>query len=322
MQELEVRLFGGLDVSLDETSLGAFPTCWSAGLFAYLALKRGRLIQRDMLATLFWPEETDQQARKKLRTALWRARSHIKRLNGPAGTLFKATGQQIGLSREGVWVDVDQFDTWLSSVKVAGVERIEAMERSVSLYAGHFMDGYDFEWIVYERERLRLAFLSTLESLLSYHMERQEWALAIQKGHTILGHDPLREHVHQCLMLCHHLMGNRPLAIRQYQACARVLEEELGIAPMEATQTLCKEIEDGSFQTDRTSRNVLPLVRTHTPGSDVTVVLSRVEEALADLRCLANPNGIGPCRRTHTAQPRPGDCPGVLLKATSRRTSL
>ena len=67
--------------------------------------------------------------------------------------------------------------------------------------------------------------------------------MAIQRGETVLLHDPLREHVHRCLMVCHSFMGNRPLAVRQYRECARALEEELGIPPMESTRDLLRRIQ-------------------------------------------------------------------------------
>ena len=81
-------------------------------------------------------------------------------------------------------------------------------------------------------------------------------------GQAVLTQDPLRENVHRCLMACHNSMGNRPLAIRQYQECARILQQELGIPPMEVTRELCRQIETGSARwTDALGRPDLMLMQ-------------------------------------------------------------
>jgi DNA-binding SARP family transcriptional activator len=248
MHTLEVRLLGGISASLDGRSLGSFPTRWSAGLFAYLALNHGRPVPRSILATLFWPEETDQRALKGLRNALWRVRSQVEPPRIPASLFLSTNGRDICLNEQGVLVDVAEFEGHLAAVRKGPLTpaRVESLEAGVALYRGHFLDGYDFGWSVFERERLRLALLASLELLLRYYMDRREWILAIQKGQAVLTQDPLRENVHRCLMACHNSMGNRPLAIRQYRECARILEEELGISPMEVTRELYRQIETGS----------------------------------------------------------------------------
>lgn len=248
MHTLEVRLLGGISASLDGKSLGPFPTRWSAGLFAYLALNQGRPVPRGILATLFWPEETDQRALKGLRNALWYLRSQVEPPSVPASLFLSTTGRDICLNEQGVEVDVAEFEGHVAVARggLLTPGRVQSLERGVALYRGHFLDGYDFGWSVYERERLRLALLASLELLLRYHMERREWLLAIQKGQALLTQDPLRENVHRCLMACHNSMGNRPLAIRQYRECARILQEELGIPPMEVTRELNRQIETGS----------------------------------------------------------------------------
>lgn len=259
MNTLEVRLFGGLSIRLNGTPLGSFPTRWSAGLFAYLALNRGRFVHRGLLTTLFWPEDTEQRARKGLRNALWRVRTQIEPPGVPSESFLSVTRRDVGIHGEGVWVDVVEFDRKLSQFRAMDAKRVDMglLEDCLRLYQGHFLEVYDFEWSSYERERLRLGLLFVLERLVGFHMERREWSRAIQRGRTLLKHDPLREHVHRCIMACHHLMGNRPLAIRQYRECAQVLERELGIGPMTATQRLFREIEADSAHLELSSESSL-----------------------------------------------------------------
>lgn len=245
MKSLEVRLFGGVRVTLNGMGISPLPTRWAAGLLAYLALNKGHILNRDVLTTLFWPEDRGQRARKAFRNALWRVRSCIEPPGVAPGSFLMVTGRDVGLREEGVWLDVADFDDRMAALRdgLLDQSRMESMEECVRLYRGDLMDGHDHEWATYERERLRLSFLSALEHLLRFHMERNEWFMALQRGRRVLKYDPLREHVHRWLMVCHHLMGDRPLAVRQYQECEQLLEEEMGLPPMEATRALFRDIE-------------------------------------------------------------------------------
>lgn len=244
MNALEVRLFGGVGVSLNGGPTISFPTRWAGGLLAYLALNKGRPIHRDVVAAQFWPEETDQRARKRLRNALWRVRSTMEPHGVPPGSFLTVTGRTLCLEREGVWLDVEEFDGRMVLIRreVEEEARLLNLAACVDLYRGDFMDGHDYEWCVYERERLRLVFVSALEHLLESHLEGGDLRQAIVVGQSILRIDPLREHIHRMVMICHHLRGNRPLAIRQYRECIRVLDEELSVPPMKETQNLYREI--------------------------------------------------------------------------------
>jgi DNA-binding SARP family transcriptional activator len=55
-------------------------------------------------------------------------------------------------------------------------------------------------------------------------------------------YDPLREDTHRALMRLHSAQGQRALAMRQYEVCRDLLAGELGIVPLEETQTLYAQI--------------------------------------------------------------------------------
>jgi DNA-binding SARP family transcriptional activator len=251
MPRLVVQVLGGVSVSLDGCALGAFPTRWSAGLLASLALDRGRLLHRDVLAARFWPEETDQRARKALRNALWAVRHLVEPDGVRRGAFVTIDGPLIGMAPDAdVWVDASEFERLLSWSDAAGHPEVglSPLHAAVGLYRGDLLEGYDFGWCVPDRERLRLAHLTALERLMELHMDRRDWSQAIPLGQEILRRDPLREQIHRRLMVCHLSQGNRPLAIRQYRSCLSILDEELGIAPMAATQQLYREMQSDAFE--------------------------------------------------------------------------
>lgn len=288
MSALLVQLFGGVNATLHGKPVGSFPTRWAAGLFAYLALHKGRLLHRDVLTGLFWPEEPDQRARKALRNALWRVRSLIESEAGETGFILRVDGQRVGFRDDGrIVVDVAKFDELLTAAREAPSEdeRLVHLQSSVALYRGDFMDGHDHEWCVYERERLRLGLVTGLERLVEIHMRRGDWTSAIRWGREVLRHDPLREKIHRCLMTCHYCMGDRPLAVRQYRECVRVLREELEIGPMEATQRLHRQIEADSLKSDGLG-DEFPDVALPSSNPRLRRAITKAEAALSELRRL------------------------------------
>src|SRR5689334_8694169 len=91
-----VRLVGG--EGSDSTTSGAQPK--RVALLAYLALESvTRPVRRDALVALFWPELTEEEARRALRQALY----HMRRLVGDE--VIVATGEELSLEEGALHCD-------------------------------------------------------------------------------------------------------------------------------------------------------------------------------------------------------------------------
>src|SRR5687767_12281770 len=77
MENVRIRMFGRLEMTLGAERLRPFATRKSRSLFAYLLLYRDRCHPRDVLAGMFWGEYPEPVARKHLRDALWRIRQVV-----------------------------------------------------------------------------------------------------------------------------------------------------------------------------------------------------------------------------------------------------
>lgn len=251
MPQLRIRLFGDLQITSGDQLLPPFPTQRAKSLFAFLALNRNRPVHRDVLCGLFWGDRSDAEARKALRTALWRVKSvlgpAVDHAEGPVVT----HGQHLLFTGD-TWTDVEAFEGCMREAAVAALAGSGAgdaahppLARAVALYRADLLEGVYESWCEPERERLRVAFLDALERLMEESRARGELRDAIARGVQLLRWDPLREHVHRSVMSCHLENGDRPSALRQYQACAEVLQEELGIEPMEETRRLHRIIREG-----------------------------------------------------------------------------
>ncbi len=287
MSLLHIRLFGGLEIRRGSSVLPPMPGHGPRSLLTFLALDPGRLHHRDVLCGTLWGDRSDSAARKALRNSLWRLRSTLEPDGDEGPAVLQAVGDRLGLVAEGLHVDVQEFEEATASLADSANarhapdrEEAERLDRAVALYRGDLLDGMYEDWCLVPRERLRMAFLASLERLMAYHRRRGDLASGLARGRTLLRHDPLREHVHRALMEIHWAMGDRPSALRQFRECRQVLLDELGIEPMEETMALRDRIlggvrAEGPFGPPR--RRALP------PG-----VEDSVEEALRVLTAVAD----------------------------------
>lgn len=144
--KLAVRLFGGAAIEQ-----GGAPLADRAAhrhviaLLAVLATARGRLMSRDKVVALLWPDGEPEAVRHRLNVLLY----DVRRILGRSAIV--SVNDAIRLDPEAVWVDVVRF---------AGALRRGAIDEAVALYRGEFLDGFHLddarefdEWASGERHR-------------------------------------------------------------------------------------------------------------------------------------------------------------------------
>jgi len=238
MSEIRIRLLGGLSMSREGGTLPVITTHQARRLFAYLVLHQRQALHRDVVCGALWGEHPDAEARKALRGALWRVRTALEPSKQDRGSFIRVEGDHVGFPGTGtVWVDVWAFEAGVAGV-APGVDGelssrdLARLQAAVALYRGDLLDGMYDECFTGYRERLRLAYLLAQEQLLADYQARHLWSAAIAAGQEILRCDPLRERVHERLMICHAARGDRSLALRQYESYDATMREELGVAPL------------------------------------------------------------------------------------------
>ncbi|MEM7128027.1 MAG: BTAD domain-containing putative transcriptional regulator [Chloroflexota bacterium] len=230
-------------------------------LLAYLASTR-QVYNRDFLATLLWPEADQQTARGNLRRTL--------------SELSKALGREhLYIDREIVqlkpntdlWIDIIEFQqataaginsSHLSTLDDASdgsgsdrmsIEHLSQFTEAASLYTKDFLAGFTLadspefdDWQFYIREELRNAFYATLAQLIEQACLANNYELATRYARQALNLDTLHEPAHRQLMTVYAWAGQQAAALRQYDECVRLLDEELGVPPDEETTSLYEAI--------------------------------------------------------------------------------
>ncbi len=235
MPMLELNLMGVPEVVLDGEAL-TFARRGSVGLLAYLVLSR-RAHAREALATLLAGDSSEDQARKYLSNVLVDLRQAL-------GRYIVATRQTVVFDRALPHrVDVTEFQSRLGECLDSG--SLTALDAAAALYRDEFLAGLtlvgapDFEsWVHAQREELRGQFVQVLQAQVQLSLSEGAWNAGIAPARRLLAQEPWLEEGHRHLMLMLARSGQRQAAIAQYQACRRVLAEELGVEPLPATTAL------------------------------------------------------------------------------------
>ena len=227
-------------------------------LLAYVALT-AQPHSREALAALFWPELDHTRALANLRR-------NLSRLKSSAGEeLFRAERHEVALDPAlALWIDAAEFRQLLDAVAEHGHFPAEPCEdclqwltRAVALYEGNFMAGFSLpdcpefdSWQFFEGDSLRLALADALQQLIHWHKAQREFDDTVAYGRRWLALDPLHEAAHRQLMVLYAHAGQHAAALRQYEECARLLDEELGVAPEVETRELYEAIRKRRFPPD------------------------------------------------------------------------
>ena len=103
------------------------------------------------------------------------------------------------------------------------------------------------EWQFFETESLRQQLAQALQRLIGWHARQREYGDAIAYARRWLALDSLHEPAQRELMRLYALAGQQAAALRQYQECVRLLEQELGLEPEPETTELNEAIRTRRF---------------------------------------------------------------------------
>jgi DNA-binding SARP family transcriptional activator len=187
-----------------------------AALFAWLAVEGP--VPRARIAALLWPDKDPDGARNLLRQRLFRLRKVL-------GVEVVTGGHTLALA-DGVTHDLAESDRVLGD-----------------LDAETFAPGEFARWLGLLRERRRSRVRSSLAELAAMAEQARDYDDALAHAKELLALEPLSEEAHRRVMRLHYLKGERAAALLAFDACERVLKDEVGARPSPETQALLALIE-------------------------------------------------------------------------------
>ena len=249
MSQLTIRPLGAPGIVRDGASV-AVDTRKATPLLAYLAVT-GRNHARESLAALLWPEYDDEHARAALRRTLSTLRAAL-------GEPYMAIDREtVGLIPDaGLWVDVTEFRARLAACRTHGHPPADvcpaclpSLAEAAAFYRDDFLAGFN---LPRQRRVRRLAVRPGRKPAAGTGRGAGEtdarpacpWGLrwCAGVGSTMVGVGSLREEAHRQVMRLYAWIGQRNTALHQYRECVRIMEQELGVAPLAETTELYEAI--------------------------------------------------------------------------------
>jgi DNA-binding SARP family transcriptional activator len=223
-------------------------------IFKYLLFNRHTVVSKEILMDTFWRDSDPEAARRNLHQAIYALRQILK-IDGTdmQHILFENDGYCLNPELS-LWVDYEEFQEHVrigQQLLRAGLpdEALDEYVIAESLYQGDlFAEDIYEDWIQPQRQALLQLYITVASHLTAHHLTQSEYAAAITLCQRILARDNCQEEAHRNLMHCYIHLGQRNLAVRQYQLCLRSLKDELGLAPSEETRQLYRQLVSGSKQ--------------------------------------------------------------------------
>jgi len=258
---LQIRLLGRFDVRLDGKRV-IIPSRVGQSLLAYLVLTAGTPHRREKLAGIFWPDLSEENARKNLRQELWRIRKAISTQESSAEDYLLAQELTITFNRNAeYWLDVAQ------------VERpdldLELLTSNLSLYVGELLPGFYEDWVVLKRESIQSIFDTKMEQLLAQLVAAERWTAVQEQAERWLSLGNALEPAYRALMLAYGARGDMAKVSSIYQRCMDELNEQFGLEPSAETRALYDGLLKSAHIPSRPAQ----------PSGTVTFLFTDIEES-------------------------------------------
>ena len=231
---IDYRLLGPIEVGLNGHALDIGGQKQRA-LLAILLLSANEPVSRDALVDRLWGEHPPAGAQHTLEVYVSRLRK----------TLEPAAGCQVVLTRPGAYVlratgehiDVRRFERLAGEGRRALAENAPDqaaadLREALALWRGAPLADVSYQQFAQaEIARLEELRASVIEDRIEAELALGRHGHVVSELEALVAAHPLRERLHQQLMIALYRCGRQAEALAVYQSARRVLMEELGIEP-------------------------------------------------------------------------------------------
>lgn len=211
-------------------------------LFQLFLTFRGRMLDREQIVEMLWPDLDAATAQRDFKVALNSLYKVLepRRTSGAASAFFDRRGTAYGLRADAdVWLDTAEFEAGIQAVETGLLRTPEQtapalsrLQAALALYRGAYLEEHPYEeWALNERERLHLRYMRAADRTVELLLADGQATAAMDLCEQMLRHDNCWERAYYHLMAAHSALGNRAQALRTYQRCASTLQRELAATP-------------------------------------------------------------------------------------------
>jgi DNA-binding SARP family transcriptional activator len=249
---LRIQTLGGFRLWCDGVEIA--PAVWgrekALHLFQFLVTVRRHPspLHKEQIIDRLWPELDAEEGDRDFKVALNTVYKVLEPDRKPRAEsrFIHRQGLVYRLDLTEIWVDADSFEALVAAGNQAlpaqADAAIQPYRQALTIYTGDYLPERRYEdWSSAERERLQLLALGVMTTLANLLVEQSPLE-SIRLTQHVLTVDPVWEEAYRVQMRAYLAQGNRPLAVRTYQQCVRMLDEELGVEPLPETRQLMEQL--------------------------------------------------------------------------------
>jgi two-component SAPR family response regulator len=218
----------------------------TAQLLQYLISNRQRhALHKEKIMDHLWEDGDDRDFKVAMHGVNKILEPKRASRTDPSFVIRQGVSYQLDLEK--LWIDVEALEQYIIIGNEAfGDDMVIAKiayKSAIALYQGVYLPNRVFEdWSSEEREKTQIIILGAYVILAEILLNENPLE-SIRLAQCAIAIDKTWEDAYRLQMQAYIIKGNRPQAIKAYQKCADVLEEEFGIDPLPSTKRLLKEIE-------------------------------------------------------------------------------
>lgn len=212
----------------------------------YLMARAGRIVTRDELLELLWPDGNAERTGHRLHVAVSGLRQVLDS-PGSAASVLHFDDDRYAIESAAFVTDCDLFELHYRRGRELLArhpeEAITAFRDALALYKDDYLSDHPYaEWTHQPRAHFVERRLCALTFLCEQAERAGDFVSVLDYARQILAIDNLREQAHRYMMRAHHAMGQRACAVQQYTSLADYLARELGVRPSRQSQQLYEAI--------------------------------------------------------------------------------
>lgn len=218
-------------------------------LFQFLVTARHRRgLHKEQIIDRIWEEADGKTGDQTFKVALHGVNKTLEpnRKSRTEARYILRQGVTYQLNLDEIWIDVDALEQFVAlgnqALNTNPKLAEQAYREAIELHHGVYLPNRLYEdWSSEERERLQVLALGAMITLGELLIEENPME-SVRLAQMALLIDAAWEDAYRIQMAAYFQKGNRPMAIKSYQHCVEVLEEEFGIEPLPETQALMRKI--------------------------------------------------------------------------------
>lgn len=220
-------------------------------LFQFLVTARNRnRLHKEQIIARIWEDAAGDQGNRDFKVAMHGINKALEpdRKSRSEPKYISRQGLTYQLNKENVWIDIEAMNEYISLGNDLIVDDEEvaqkAYKEALSLYEGIYLPDRVYEdWTSSERERTQVLVLNTYIALADL-LVSQNPLESIRLTQEALLIDKTLEEAYRIQMQAYANKGNRPMALKTFQKCEKILDKEFGIAPLPETRLLENQIRE------------------------------------------------------------------------------